>query len=171
MGRSVIPAGPRSPFPPSSPQVKQSFFRNGHDALECFAAATSSVAQGVTAGDSARAAEANPPGTPPAAPAGFHWQAVPELSDEFDGSELDPGKWLPYQPYWKGRQPSQFEPKNVAVSGGNLLLRSTPKVADLAEVKNPESDVWVNSACVPPRNNRWPRMAITRLASRRRACR
>lgn len=105
------------------------------------AAAILSVAMGAMA-------EANPPGTPPAAPAGYRWQSVPELSDEFDGKELDPGKWLPYQPYWKGRQPSQFEPKNVAVSGGNLLLRSTPKVADLAEVKNPESDVWVNSACV-----------------------
>ena len=112
------------------------------------AAALWAVVLGLMPGFPAHAADAIAPKLLPAAPAGYQWQTVPELSDEFDGKELDAAKWLPYQPYWQGREPSRFEPKNVMVSGGNLLLRSTPKVADLAEVKNPEADVWVNSACV-----------------------
>lgn len=84
----------------------------------------------------------------PAAPDGFRWQAVSGLSDEFSGGKLDDSKWLPFQPYWKGRPPSAFEPKNVSVAGGMLKLRSTALVADLAGVKNPETDIWVASACV-----------------------
>lgn len=84
----------------------------------------------------------------PAAPAGYAWKAIPEFSDEFDGPKLDAAKWLPYQPYWKGREPSQFEPQNVVVRGGRVDLRSTPAVESLTEVKNPEKDIWVHSACV-----------------------
>lgn len=94
---------------------------------------------------------ANPSLPPP--PAGFHWQAISALSDEFNGSTLDASKWLPYLPYWKGRPPSQFEPKNVALTDGMLLLRSTALVTSLADVKNPETDIWVASACVSSKQN------------------
>jgi beta-glucanase (GH16 family) len=86
--------------------------------------------------------------SPPAAPDGLRWRALADLSDEFDGTALDDSKWLPYLTYWKGRPPSQFEPKNVSVSNGTLKLRSTAMVDSLAEVKDPEKDIWVASACV-----------------------
>ena len=86
--------------------------------------------------------------SPPAAPDGFRWQALADLSDEFGGTALDDSKWLPYLPYWKGRPPSQFEPKNVSVADGMLMLRSTAMVDNLAGVKDPEKDIWVASACV-----------------------
>lgn len=77
----------------------------------------------------------------PAAPAGKQWQVVPELTDEFNGSSLDASKWQPDHPYWNGREPSQFTPNNVSVSGGNLRLKSTVK--DWNKQGN-----WVWSACV-----------------------
>ena len=86
--------------------------------------------------------------SPPPAPTGYQWQAVAGLSDEFNGAALDDSKWLPYLTYWKGRPPSRFEPKNVSVADGMLKLRSTPLVENLSEVKNPEKDIWVASACV-----------------------
>jgi beta-glucanase (GH16 family) len=86
--------------------------------------------------------------TLPEPPAGSRWEAVPELSDEFDGSALDPKKWQPRQPYWKGREPSRFDTANVSVEGGFLRLRSTTAIDDLATVKDPTKDVWVTAACV-----------------------
>lgn len=90
----------------------------------------------------ARAGELPPP------PAGQHWVVVPALTDEFSGRSLDGKKWLNYQPYWKGREPSRFEPGNVSVSGGQLRLRSDTVLSDLAGVKDPAKDVWVRSACL-----------------------
>ncbi|MBV9471275.1 MAG: family 16 glycosylhydrolase [Abitibacteriaceae bacterium] len=84
----------------------------------------------------------------PPAPVGYRWQAIPELSDEFNGTDLDKTKWLPYQPYWKGREPSHFDPQNVFVHNGQLELRSTTTIEDLAVIKNPDKDVWVSAACV-----------------------
>lgn len=84
----------------------------------------------------------------PALPEGLQWELNPELSDEFDGSELDRTCWLDYHPYWKGREPSHFEPANITVQDGALRLRSTTQIRDLSEVANPETDVWVQSACV-----------------------
>ena len=89
-------------------------------------------------------------GLPPA-PMGYGWQTIPELSDEFNAQELDATKWLPYQPYWQGRAPSRFERQNVVVNGGLLELRSTSIVTNLAQVKNPATDVWVHAACVASR--------------------
>ncbi len=85
---------------------------------------------------------------PPPPPAGYRWQAVPELSDEFSGARLDPKNWLNYHPYWKGREPSHFEPNNVSVFGGKLRLRSDTLLGDLSSVKDLEKDIWVRSACV-----------------------
>ncbi|GEM_PF-5789526 len=70
-----------------------------------------------------------------------HWVKVEELTDEFEGSELDDSKWLNYHPYWAGRPPSTFKRENVSVSGGFLKLKST--VANYDQQGN-----WVHSACV-----------------------
>ncbi len=57
------------------------------------------------------------------------WILREDLSDEFDGSEIDKSKWF-VEGYngdyyiWKGRAPSQFAPHNVIVEDGLLKLRS-----------------------------------------------
>ena len=84
----------------------------------------------------------------PVLPAGQHWQAYTPLTDEFAGARLDPTKWQPRHPYWAGRDPSRFDPANVSLAGGALLLRSTPSVQNMAEVHDPLKDIWVHSACV-----------------------
>ena len=89
--------------------------------------------------------------TPPPAPAGFAWQVVPELSDEFNGRALDEAKWQPMCPYWKGREPSAFDPANVSVGDGMLRLRSTTRVATLDGIRDPQKEVWVGAACVASR--------------------
>ena len=77
----------------------------------------------------------------PPAPAGYSWQAVAELSDEFNDPVLDSGKWIDYHPYWKGREPSQFSPDNIFFRDGSLCLQST--------VVNEEMEGnWIASACV-----------------------
>jgi hypothetical protein len=77
----------------------------------------------------------------PVAPTGRHWTVVSELTDEFNGTSLDRQKWLNYQPYWAGREPSQFDTNNVSVSDGNLILRS--RVTNHDKQGN-----WIASACV-----------------------
>jgi beta-glucanase (GH16 family) len=47
---------------------------------------------------------------------------IPALSDEFDGTALDPAKWDTRDPGWPGRQPGLFDPANVVVGGGTLQL-------------------------------------------------
>jgi beta-glucanase (GH16 family) len=86
--------------------------------------------------------------SPPPAPAGYDWRAIPELSDEFDTATLDGQKWQPGHPYWSGREPSAFDPANVSVKDGLLQLRSSAKVDTLDGIKNMDQDVWVASACV-----------------------
>ncbi len=57
------------------------------------------------------------------------WVLNKELSDEFEGTELDTNKWFiegqngDYY-IWKGRAPSQFAPHNVIVKNGILKLRT-----------------------------------------------
>lgn len=57
------------------------------------------------------------------------WVLNDEISDEFDGTEIDTAKWFvegqngDYY-IWKGRAPSQFAPHNVIVEDGNLKLRT-----------------------------------------------
>ena len=84
----------------------------------------------------------------PAAPSGFSWVAVPELTDEFDGSALDSTKWDDYHPHWSGRAPSQFKQGNAYVTNGYLNLKSTMR-QDPSTVADPNSDIWVDAAaCV-----------------------
>jgi hypothetical protein len=84
----------------------------------------------------------------PRPPAGYTWEQIPELTDEFNGSELDTAKWMPRHAYWEGRQPSRFDSANVTVRGGSLRLKSTTRISALGEVKDPMKDVWVSAACV-----------------------
>jgi beta-glucanase (GH16 family) len=51
-----------------------------------------------------------------------HWIKYEPMSDEFEGSLLDPNKWHPRNPAWLGRQPAYFYPGNVTVSDGKLHL-------------------------------------------------
>ena len=57
------------------------------------------------------------------------WVMNTELSDDFNGKEIDTNKWfvegLNGDYYiWKGRAPSQFVPHNVIVEDGKLKLRT-----------------------------------------------
>lgn len=57
------------------------------------------------------------------------WVLNEEISDEFDGSEIDTTKWFvegkngDYY-IWKGRAPSQYAPHNVIVNSGKLILKT-----------------------------------------------
>ena len=57
------------------------------------------------------------------------WVLNEELSDEFEGTQLDTNKWFvegqngDYY-IWKGRAPSQFVPHNAIVEEGKLKIRS-----------------------------------------------
>ncbi len=84
----------------------------------------------------------------PDLPPGQRWQAIPQLSDEFDGTKLNPAKWIPRHPNWQGREPSHFKPENVTIADGMLQLKSTPAVSDMSGVKDISKDVWVHAACV-----------------------
>ena len=56
------------------------------------------------------------------APPAPGYVAIPELSDEFDGSDLDSTKWSKKDEGWAGRQPGLFDPGNVVVADGHLQL-------------------------------------------------
>jgi beta-glucanase (GH16 family) len=51
-----------------------------------------------------------------------NWAKYELMSDEFDGTKLDPNKWHPVNPKWLGRQPAFFYSGNVSVSKGKLHL-------------------------------------------------
>jgi beta-glucanase (GH16 family) len=50
------------------------------------------------------------------------WGKYELMSDEFDGTRLDPNKWYPVNPRWLGRQPAFFYSGNVSVSNDKLHL-------------------------------------------------
>ena len=58
------------------------------------------------------------------------WVLNSSMSDEFDGDTLNLYKWNNlgldgnYYGEWKGRAPSQYNPLNVSVGGGNLTITS-----------------------------------------------
>jgi len=56
------------------------------------------------------------------APVIVNWIAIPELTDEFDGDELDSIKWFDTNPAWIGRKPAWFSKDNVSVSDGKLNM-------------------------------------------------
>ena len=96
----------------------------------------------------AEPAAPDPGGVPPEAPSGQRWEPLPRLSDEFDGTALDTARWMPKHAYWKGREPSRFEPANVSVADGRLRLRSTTERTTLDGLADPHKDVWVSAACI-----------------------
>jgi beta-glucanase (GH16 family) len=51
-----------------------------------------------------------------------HWVKYAPMSDEFEGTTLDPSKWWPTNPSWRGRQPARFDANNVKVADGKLHL-------------------------------------------------
>lgn len=59
----------------------------------------------------------------PNAPSGKKWQAVNELTDDFNS--FNSSKWQKGHPYWAGRSPSQFNNNNLSWQNGNLRLTGT----------------------------------------------
>ena len=79
-------------------------------------------------GDRLSASESGPyPASDPSNTGG--WVLREDISDEFDGSQIDKSKWFVQGDQgdyyiWKGRAPSQFAAHNVIVADGLLKLRS-----------------------------------------------
>ncbi|MDH4241791.1 MAG: family 16 glycosylhydrolase, partial [Phycisphaerae bacterium] len=64
------------------------------------------------------------------------WEKYELMSDEFEGTALDPNKWYPKNPRWLGRQPAFFYPGNVRVSKGKLhLLMKKEEVPEMPRDK------------------------------------
>lgn len=58
-------------------------------------------------------------------PTGENWHLIDDLSDEFDGIELDETKWENTRPNsWIGRAPGLFQKKSATVGGGDLKLEN-----------------------------------------------
>jgi beta-glucanase (GH16 family) len=64
------------------------------------------------------------------------WEKFKPASDEFEGKELDRGKWVVGLEWWKGRRPAAFGDGNVTVSGGKLRLtmRKEPVPPELGKL-------------------------------------
>lgn len=63
----------------------------------------------------------------PAPEVGKRWIAVPELSDDFEGTTLNTEKWTTNHNVhpvliWPGRQPAVFHPDKVKVDSGKVLI-------------------------------------------------
>ncbi len=84
----------------------------------------------------------------PVPPAGYEWQLIPELSDEFNGPDLDPGKWDRGVSGRKATSPCFFDSKNVSVKDGKLRLVTTTEIKSITDVKNPKEDLWIRAAAV-----------------------
>jgi hypothetical protein len=110
-----------------------------------FAAGTNGVTAIVTVPIEATGPELPPP------PSGYKWEKIPELSSEFDSKTFDPDKWIIGHPYWMGREPSHFDPKNVLLKDGHLVLRSTTTFSSISDIADPKKDVWIHSACLSSR--------------------
>lgn len=62
---------------------------------------------------------------PPKPPMGYRWVLNTKFSDEFDGDNLDPTKWMNrFNGGWEGRAPGWFNPDAVSVGEGNLKITS-----------------------------------------------
>ncbi len=61
----------------------------------------------------------------PEPPIGKRWVLNEQFSDEFNGRKLDDKKWLDYHPNWKGRAPGLFEPQNVSLKDGMLVMQGS----------------------------------------------
>jgi beta-glucanase (GH16 family) len=77
-------------------------------------------------------------------PADTQWVPIPELTDEFKGSELDWNKWTNFNPKWLGRQPALFAARNVAVADGELRL--TAKLEDVPHYHSKGYNTYTTAA-------------------------
>lgn len=57
-----------------------------------------------------------------APPTNGTWSIITELSDEFEGTELNTTKWFDHNPTWLGREPGFFYTNNVQVADGQLHI-------------------------------------------------
>ncbi|RED95946.1 HYR domain-containing protein [Marinoscillum furvescens] len=82
------------------------------------------------------------------APEGKKWVLVENLSDEFDGPELDGSKWHndpATDPFgWYGRPPALFDPENVAVADGNLRVT----VLEYDQPKTAKGKSWTHGGAI-----------------------
>jgi beta-glucanase (GH16 family)/lysophospholipase L1-like esterase len=65
-------------------------------------------------------------------PSSGTWKVLPELTDEFNGNQLDETKWFDHNPGWQGRKPGFFLASNVRVSDGKLNL--TARAQNLSDL-------------------------------------
>jgi beta-glucanase (GH16 family) len=63
------------------------------------------------------------------------WVKYEPMSDEFEGRQLDRGKWSDDTLWWKGRQPALFSPRNIALDDGKLCLTMRKEKTPAAEEK------------------------------------
>ncbi|HEY6261310.1 MAG TPA: family 16 glycosylhydrolase [Nitrospiraceae bacterium] len=80
-------------------------------------------------------------------PPGSKWKPIPELTDEFEGNQLDSTKWYDHNPGWKGREPGFFSTNNVLVRDGKLHL--TARLENLRDI--PEGYHTFTTAAVQSR--------------------
>lgn len=62
------------------------------------------------------------------------WVMVPSLSDEFSGDRVDPKIWETAKPTWEGRPPITFDPRNISMGDGTLVLRVSGALTGQAAV-------------------------------------
>jgi beta-glucanase (GH16 family) len=72
----------------------------------------------------------------PACPLGLGWVFDAKFSDEFNGQELDAGKWWDFNPEWVGRKPAYFARENVSVKDGMLQLMTRVQRPEEVTVEN-----------------------------------
>lgn len=82
----------------------------------------------------------------PQPPVGKRWILNEQFSDEFNGTKLDDTKWLDHHDSWKGREPGMFDPKQVSVKDGCLVLKGE-KMAKDTIVKAFNSEYNFNVSC------------------------
>ncbi|MEN6363418.1 MAG: family 16 glycosylhydrolase [Bacteroidales bacterium] len=74
-----------------------------------------------------------------------NWKLNKEISDEFNGNQLDEKKWLiqgrngEYKSNWIGRAPSQFSTENVRIENGKLMIQTRWK-PDFKFSEKPQND-------------------------------
>ena len=72
----------------------------------------------------------------PVCPLGDEYEFASDLSDEFNGTELDTEKWFDFNPAWRGRKPALFSRKNVKVADGSLQLTASLMKPEEVDIEN-----------------------------------
>lgn len=77
------------------------------------------------------------------------WIAYEPMSDEFNGTALDHGKWTDQNRSWHGRQPGWFDSANIEVSSGRLKL--TARLGEPTDVLKAEGYKTFSTAALQSR--------------------